>query len=245
MIFGKHINRYYLKNAPILLLGLAALIAVDYFQLIIPELYRMLINGINSGSVLVSGQSAAFTKEVLMQNICLPMIGIVFAMVVGRFLWRICFFGAAIRVETDLRNRMFDHSKNLSQAYYQVNKVGNLMSLYTNDLDTIQECFGEGILMFCDALFLGVLAFLKMWQMDQGLTLLAMIPAAIMLVIGNIMGKVLTRKWEERQQAFSDLSDFAQENFSGIAVIKAFVKELKELMAFRKLNEQNEEANVV
>ena len=44
MIFGKYINKYYLKNAPILILGLAALILVDYFQLFIPELYRMVIN---------------------------------------------------------------------------------------------------------------------------------------------------------------------------------------------------------
>ena len=65
-----------------------------------------------------------------------------------------------------------------------------------------------------------------------------------MFTIGTLMGKVMTKRWEERQQAFSDLSDFAQENFSGIAVIKAFVKELKELMAFRKLNKENEEINV-
>ena len=143
MIFGKYINRYYLKHAPTLLLGIAALILVDYMQLIIPELYRMLINGVNSGQVLVAGAPAAFTKEVLLQNICLPMVGIVACMVVGRFLWRVCFFGAAIRVETELRNRMFDHSKDLSQAYYQVNKVGNLMSLYTNDLETIQHTIFE------------------------------------------------------------------------------------------------------
>ena len=55
----------------------------------------------------------------------------------------------------------------------------------------------------------------------------------------------MTRRWEERQQAFADLSDFAQENFSGIAVVKAFVKETKELMAFRKLNRENEEINVI
>ncbi|MBD4338575.1 ABC transporter ATP-binding protein, partial [Xanthomonas citri pv. citri] len=58
------------------------------------------------------------------------------------------------------------------------------------------------------------------------------------------MSKVMTRRWEERQEAFSGLSDFAQENFSGIAVIKAFVKEYKELQAFRKLNKENEEINV-
>ena len=245
MIFGKYINRYYLKNAPALLLGLAALLMVDYIQLMIPGLYRLVINGVNLGQVVVNGQTVPFDKAVLMQHICLPMIWIVLLMVVGRFLWRVCFFGSAVTVTADLRERMFDHSRRLSQQYYQVNKVGNLMSLYTNDLDTIQECFGDGILMFFDALVLGLLALFKMWCMDYRLTLLALIPATIMFVIGTVMGKTMTKRWEERQQAFSDLSDFAQENFSGIAVIKAFVKEYKELAAFRKLNRQNEEINVV
>ena len=245
MIFGKYINRYYLKNAPVLLLGLLALLMVDYIQLLIPQFYRLVINGVNLGQVLVNGQTLPFTKEVLLQHICLPMIWIVVLMVIGRFLWRICFFGSAVRVAANLRERMFDHSRQLSQQYYQVNKVGNLMSLYTNDIDTIQECFGDGILMFFDALVLGLMALYKMWRMDYKLTLLALIPALIMFGIGTVMGTAMTKRWEERQQAFSDLSDFAQENFSGIAVIKAFVKELKELMAFRKLNKQNEEINVI
>ena len=245
MIFGKYINRYYLKNAPVLLLGLLALLMVDYIQLLIPQFYRLVINGVNLGQVVVNGQPLPFTKEVLLQHICLPMIWIVVFMVIGRFLWRICFFGSAVRVAANLRERMFDHSRQLSQQYYQVNKVGNLMSLYTNDIDTIQECFGDGILMFFDALVLGLMALYKMWRMDYKLTLLALIPALIMFGIGTVMGTAMTKRWEERQQAFSDLSDFAQENFSGIAVIKAFVKELKELMAFRKLNKQNEEINVI
>lgn len=245
MIFGKYINRYYLKNAPVLLLGLLALLMVDYIQLLIPQFYRLVINGVNLGQVVVNGQTLPFTKEVLLQHICLPMIWIVVLMVIGRFLWRICFFGSAVWVAASLRERMFDHSRQLSQQYYQVNKVGNLMSLYTNDIDTIQECFGDGILMFFDALVLGLMALYKMWRMDYKLTLLALIPALIMFGIGTVMGTAMTKRWEERQQAFSDLSDFAQENFSGIAVIKAFVKELKELMAFRKLNKQNEEINVI
>lgn len=244
MIFGKYINRYYLKNAPVLLLGLVALLTVDYIQLLIPRLYRLVINGVNLGQVVVDGQTVAFGKEVLFQHICLPMIYIIILMVLGRFLWRVCFFGSAVRVTADLRERMFDHSRQLSQQYYQVNKVGNLMSLYTNDLDTIQECFGDGVLMFFDALTLGLLALYKMWNMDHQLTLLALIPALLMLAIGTVMGKTMTKTWEKRQQAFSDLSDFAQENFSGIAVIKAFVKELKELIAFRKLNKENEKINV-
>ena len=228
-----------------LLLGLLALLTVDYIQLLIPQFYRLVINGVNLGQVVVNSQTLPFTKEVLLQHICLPMIWIVVLMVIGRFLWRICFFGSAVRVAANLRERMFDHSRQLSQQYYQVNKVGNLMSLYTNDIDTIQECFGDGILMFFDALVLGLMALYKMWRMDYKLTLLALIPALIMFGIGTVMGTAMTKRWEERQQAFSDLSDFAQENFSGIAVIKAFVKELKELMAFRKLNKQNEEINVI
>ena len=91
MIFGKYINRYYLKNAPVLLLGLLALLMVDYIQLLIPQFYRLVINGVNLGQVLVNGQALPFTKEVLLQHICLPMIWIVVLMVIGRFLWRICF----------------------------------------------------------------------------------------------------------------------------------------------------------
>ena len=240
MIFGKHINRYYLKYAPQLLLGAAALILVDYVQLIIPELYRMLINGLNEG--LVDG--VPFNTAFLLDRICLPIVYVILVMVVGRFLWRVCFFGSAIRVETDIRIKMFDHCKDLSREYYQVNKVGNLMSLFTNDLDTIQECFGDGMLMLFDALFLGVLAFIKMWRMDVGLTLLTLVPLGLIMAIGVLMGKTMMKKWEVRQRAFSNLSDFAQESFSGYAVIKAFVKELKQLLSFRKLNVENEKTNV-
>ncbi|MDE6419158.1 MAG: ABC transporter ATP-binding protein/permease [Lachnospiraceae bacterium] len=244
MIFGKHINRYYLKYAGWLVLGLMSLIVVDYLQLEIPRLYRLVINGMNSGSVSVEGVQKAFDMDFLLDGICMPMTGIIIAMVFGRFLWRVCFFGAAVRLESDLRNRMFDHAKDLSREYYQVNKVGNLMSLFTNDLDTVQECFGWGVLMFFDALLLGVLAVMKMWQMDSVLTVLSLIPMAFLLAAATIIGKQMMKKWDIRQEAFSKLSDFSQESFSGIAVIKAFVKEAKELMAFRKLNEENEKANM-
>lgn len=244
MLFGKHINRYYIRYLPALLLGILSLIAVDYAQLTVPELYRTVINGMNDGEVLVDGVMMEFNMDFLLDRICLPMIFIILAMVVGRFLWRICFFGSAIKVETDLRGRMFDHCKDLSQQYYQVNKVGNMMSLFTNDLETVQDCFGSGILSFCDALFLGLLAISKMANMNLLLTFFALIPMALLLTAGLILSKYMTKKWATRQEAFSSLSDFSQESFAGIAVIKAFVKEAKELLAFKKLNRFNENANV-
>ncbi|MCQ2433078.1 MAG: ABC transporter ATP-binding protein/permease [Clostridia bacterium] len=244
MIFGKHINRYYLRYAPVLLLGLAALILVDFFQLRVPEFYRMLINGMNTGSGIVDGNVVPFDMNFLLDEICLPMIFVICIMVFCRFLWRICFFGSAIRVETDIRLRMFDHAKDLSHQYYQVNKVGNLMSLFTNDLETVQDCFGSGILMFFDAAFLGILAVVKMFRMNLVLTGLSLIPMVFLFLVGTIVSKYMRKKWEKRQEAFSDLSDFSQESFSGIAVIKAFVKETAELMAFKKLNKNNEDTNV-
>ena len=118
------------------------------------------------------------------------------------------------------------------------------MSLFTNDLDTVQECYGWGIMMFMDALLLGVLAIIKMWKMDPLLTVLSMIPMAFLMGASTVVGQQMTKKWDIRQEAFSNLSDFAQESFSGVAVIKAFVKEAKELWAFKKLNVENEKANM-
>lgn len=228
-----------------LIFGLAALAVVDFAQLKIPQLYNYLINGINLGEVKMDdGSILAFDFNFVLTHICQPMMWIILAMIVGRFLWRICFFGAGIRVETDLRLKMFDHCKNLSQQYYQVNKVGNLMSLFTNDLDTVQECFGWGTMMLADALFLGGMAVVEMWTMHGMMTLLALIPMALMLAVSLVVGNSMMKKWDLRQQAFSNLSDFSQESFSGIAVIKAFVKEFKELWAFKKLNKDNENANV-
>ena len=244
MLFGKHINRYYLRYLPVLLLGLVALVVVDYVQLIVPELYRSVVNGILYGTAEIDGVTVPFDLDYLLDEICLPMIIVIIMMIAGRFLWRICFRGAAVRMETHMRGQMFDHCKDLSQQYYQVNKVGNLMTLFTNDLETVQDCFGWGVLMFCDALFLGVLAIIKMFRMDPMLTLLTLIPMVFLLLIGAVLDHRLEKKWDARQAAFSSLSDFSQESFSGIAVVKAFVKETVELMSFKKLNKNNEETNV-
>ena len=245
MIFGKHINRYYLKYAPMLLLGVLALLAVDYFQLEIPELYRMVINGVNNGRVVLGGEIYDFDLDFLLDRICLPMIFIILALVVGRFAWRICFFGAGIRVESDVRLRMFSRCKDLSRQYYHENKVGTMMSLFTNDLETVQECFSWGVMMLFDATALGALALYKMFRLHTVLSLFTMLPILLLFFVGLIVRRYMMLKWEKRQEAFSALSDFSQENFSGLAVVKAFVKEGRELLAFRRLNRENEDANVV
>lgn len=246
MVFGRYVNKYYIKHFWALLLGVIALVAVDFFQLEIPEFYNYIVSGLGSedGMIKVDGVYVPLDLNFLLDKICAPMIFTILVIAAGRFLWRICMFGTAIKVETDLRERMFDHCKDLSQQYYQVNKVGNMMSLFTNDLSTINECFGDGTLMLVDAIAMTGLAIYKMSSLDPFLTLLAFIPMILLFAVGSFVGKFMTKKWEQRQEKFSQLSDFTQENFSGIAVIKAFVKEYKELWAFKKLNKENEDINI-
>ena len=244
MIFGKHITRYYLRYGLWLLLGLGALILVDVLQLEIPKFYRMIIDGMTYGEVALEGIKVPLTLELVLEEICMKMVIVIIFMIFGRFLWRICFFGSAVRLEEDLRNRMFHRANLLSREYYQVNKVGDLMSLFTNDLDTVQECFGWGVMMFFDAILMGCLAIWDMWQMDRMLTLLSLIPMGFLLASSAVVGRSLAKKWDARQEAYARLSDFSQESFSGLAVVKAFVKEAKELWAFKKLNVENEQTNV-
>ena len=244
MIFGKHINRYYLKYSPLILLGLISLYLVDILHLEIPKLYGTVINGIDNGVVVIDGVERAFDMAFLLDEICLPMIIIILIMVLCRFLWRICLFGAGILVETNLRERMFDHAKDLSQQYYQTNKVGTLMSYFTNDLQTIHNCFANGLIMFFDALIMCTLAIYKMICLNPILTLLSLIPIVIFLCCSLVVKKYMALKWKRRQEAFSNLSDHAQETFAGIAVIKAYVKEGYELLRFKKLCKDNEDRNV-
>ena len=77
MLFGKHINKYYLKYSPVLVLGILALVLVDVLQLEVPRLYKMVINGINEGFVEVNGILHEFNIEFLLDKICLPLIFII------------------------------------------------------------------------------------------------------------------------------------------------------------------------
>lgn len=234
MIFGRRVNKYYIKYGLFFLLGIAALIFVDIYQLEIPVITGAIVDGIKD-KTLDRDTLIGFMGSLLL---------IVTIMFFGRFLWRITIFGNGVRIEADLREEMFKHSSKLSQRYYSENKTGAIMALYTNDLQTIRMAFGMGTVMLVDALFLGVLAFLKMWKMDKLLTIISVIPLLLIALMGRVIGKYMSKKFSERQKAFAEMTDFVQESFSGISVVRAFVKEAKELLAYNKINRKNYDKNV-
>ncbi len=234
MLFGKNINKYYIKYLGYIIIGIIALIFVDVYQLKMPEIIGGIISDINE-KVLTLDAIYKYTNE---------MIIIVLVMFIGRFTWRICIFGNGVRVQADLRSDLFRKGEMLSQIYYQENKVGSIMALYTNDLFTVRQVFGSGMIMFIDALFLGVIALYKMIVRNLTLTLIAIVPLVCLAVASIFVGRYMKKKFEKRQEAYANLSDFAQESFSGLSVIKAFLKEVKELQRFSKINKDNMDKNI-
>ncbi len=242
MIFGKHVNKFYLRYWYLILTGIFALVLVDVVQLEIPSIVGQIVRGLNrytDSTVEANKLTVEVLKELVFK---LPIIAII--MFLGRFLWRIAIFNLGVKVESDLRDEMFLHSCKLSREYYNTHKVGEDMALYTNDLQSIKMSFSNGILTLVDSLVLGIYSFYKMFKVHKTLSLLAIIPLFLISVMSFFIGRILRKKFKERQEAYSDLSDFTQENFSGITVVKAFVKERKELKRFNKINKKNKEKNL-
>ncbi|MFH5882211.1 ABC transporter ATP-binding protein [Liberiplasma polymorphum] len=238
MIFGKSINKYYLKYAHFFILGVIALIIVDLFQLEIPLITRTLVNTLEERAL--SGD----TDRTFLIDIIKNLAFITIFIVLGRFFWRFGIIGASRRIDYDLRNEMFDHTTKLSNRFYSEKKVGGLMAHFTNDLEAVRRAIGPGMVMFVDALFLGTLTFYRMAQLDLRMTLILVLPLVLISTLGMILGNRMRRRFKASQKAFEDLSDFTQESFSGISVIKAFVKERNEIKAFLRANKNAKDKNI-
>lgn len=237
MVFGKYVNKFYKKYFWHFFFGILTVIFVDYIQLFIPAITGKIIDSITNGGI-----SEGNWQFLIEQIIYIALVG--FGMFVGRFLWRICIFGEAVLVQSDLRFDMFEKTEKLSQRYYKVNKTGAILSYFSNDLETIEESFGFGIVQMIDGVFLLVMSLIKMFKLQGVLTLLLLIPVVLLGLCAFFVDKLMEKKYEKRQKAFEDMSDYAQENFTGIRVIKAFVKERKELKQFAKEAKKNKDTNI-
>jgi ATP-binding cassette subfamily B protein len=226
MLLSKHFRKYYLTYGLYFILGIAVLIAVDWIQLDIPKYVGGIIDTLKSTNPDV---------DMIEQSII--WIGVIaIGITIGRFIWRYTIFGASRRIEYELRNVMFTHATKLSQSFYSQEKVGGLMTYFINDLEAVRMSFGPGILMLIDGLMLGAFALYRMANLNLNLTLYAALPMVGLTVALVVIRKRITARFKERQQSVEQLSDFTQENFSGITVIKAFVRELKEAMLFKNRN---------
>lgn len=218
--------------------GLLALFVVDFANIYIPQLTAAVTDGLTNHSLDMDG----------VWFYIYSILGVGAAITVGRFMWRFFFFGASRSIEMEIRNDMFSHLEKMSVEYYNDHKTGDLMTRFTSDLNAIRMALGPAVISAFDATVMALMVIYKMFFfVDVRLTLLAIIPM-IFIAIGQIYyGKLIKARFKERQEAVSELTDYVQESFSGVRVIKSFVRERAELRAFAKANAKamNKNLNVV
>lgn len=230
MIF-KYLKKYKYSY----LFGIITLFVVDILGLYIPQFTGELTDGLKSGEMEFSGVMGIIFNIMLIGSI----------LAIGRFLWRFFIFGSARKIENELRNDMFKHLTTLSMRYYNEHKTGDLMAHFTSDLNAIRMSIGPAVITSFDAVIMTAMVVIKMIvYVNLKLTLLACIPMFFIAFGGVLYGKAIEKRFTEKQEAFSDMTDQVQESLSGIRVIKAFVQEQKEVISFAKANENNKEKNL-
>ncbi|MDF2473986.1 MAG: transporter related [Anaerocolumna sp.] len=230
-IIFKYIKKYKWKY----IAGILILFIVDFLNLYIPQFTGEITDGLESGTMDRNGVMLGIAKIVI--------VGLILAL--GRFGWRYYIFGSSRAIECKLRNDLFAHLETLSMSYFNKNKTGDLMAHFTNDLNAIRMATGPAVITSFDAGIMTIMVLTKMiLYVDLRLTLLAVIPLIFLGVGGVYYGMAIEKRFDEKQQAFSELTDQVQESISGMRVIKAFVQEHKELKAFAKANQKNKDRNL-
>ena len=229
------VRNYYLKYIGLFLIGIVADIIVDVVQTYVPELLGTMVEIVSNNTNVSLADISDVVKNVII---------IAFVLMAGRFVMRFSILSASGKIEANIRHDMFLKAERLSQRYYHENKIGTIMSWFSSDVEAVEEFTGWGTIMVVDAVFLSAVSFFKMIRLDIVLSIIAIIPMLALVIWGNRVEKIMSDKWEERQKQFDALYDFTQETFTGIRVIKAFVKEVQELKAFSKVAEENSNKNL-
>src|SRR5579862_3303268 len=168
----------------------------------------------------------------------LLLLAIAIAKGIFQFLTRWIVIGVSREVEFDLRNDLFRHLETLSYSYYQRTRTGDIMARATNDLNAVRMLLGPAIMYSANTIVFtaGALAF--MLSISPRLTVYAFLPLPAVSIIIQYFGRQIHERFEKIQAMFSDISARAQENFSGVRVIRAYVQEDAETAAFEAANKE-------
>lgn len=229
------ILQYIKKHKLQYIAGILTLFIVDFANLYIPELTGTVTDGLTAHTIDRNGIAGCL--------LAILLLGLTLA--IGRFFWRFFLFGASRSIEKELRNDMFRHLEKMSVEYYNEHKTGDLMTRFTSDLNAVRMSIGPAVICVFDASVMTVMVvFQMMYYVDVKLTLMAVVPMLLILFGELYYGKIIHARYRERQEAVSGLTDFVQESFSGVRVIKAFVRERAELLSFARENRRTMEKNL-
>jgi len=230
---------YLLRYRKTLLLGLGTVIGSNLFTVFQPLFMGYAIDELKQGieaKIYVSNDLLVWA---------LLIVG--FSLVAGffTFLTRQTIIVTSRHIEFDLRNDLLGHLQKLSYSYFQNKPTGDLMAHATNDISAVRNVLGPGIMYPSDTLMTFTMVLTLMLLQDWELTLLALIPLPLVSFVVYYLGKMIHHRFTERQEQFSLLTTRAQENLSGIRVIKSYVREAYEIGRFKDLSWDYMKKNLV
>ena len=231
----KPLLKYFKKYKWGYILGIFFLLFIDVVQLYIPQILKYFANDYQRGVLTI----ASATKYAILTIVTGLMVA------VARYFWRNFIIGNSMRVDYDLRKDFFWKLTSLSQNFFNTHKTGDLMSLATNDINAVRMTLGQGIIMFIDSTFLLILNLIMMIVTTNVLfasKVLFTIPLIILLV--TRFGGVIHSHFKAVQAQYGKITDRAQENFSGIRIIKAFGQEEENEKLFREENQKYYDKNI-
>lgn len=224
----KLIIDYFKRYRSLFILGIIGLLAVDGFQIFIPWMIKDAID-------LLTATPENY-RSIIKYGVAIVLLAI--GVGISRFLWRYYIIGISRRIETHLRNRFYSHLQKLPYTYFDQTSVGDLMAHATNDLEAVRMMCGMAIVASMDAGLLMIASLVMMLTIDMSLTAYVLIPMPVVTLIVLRLGPVMHSRFMKVQERFSEISEKAQETFSGIRVVKSFVQETKESQNFSDINAQ-------
>ena len=216
-VFIKKYKKYFI-------FGTLSLIVVDIMNIIPPLLIKEAVDTLTSDGSL--------TKIAYISGIYL-FVSLIQG--TGRYLWRTNFIGTSFRCEYDLRMGFFKHIETLSQSFFQKYKTGDMMSRATNDLNAVRMAVGPGLLIGLDSLFYFILIPPIVIYLSPKLALYTFLPLPLMPFFAYKIKNIIDKRFKTVQEQFSNISKKAQENISGIRVVKGFNMAKQEERSFRGL----------
>ncbi len=219
--FFDYLGRHKLK----LISGMAAVGTGSFIAVIPPRLIGAIVDELNQG--------AAFDAVV---RLALGIVGLAAVENLIRGFGRYHVIDTSRRVEYTMRGDLLEHLQRLDVSYFQRQRIGDLMARLTNDLTAVRQMMGFGILMLTSTSLVLIFTVISMLNVSVKLTLLSLVLMPMASISFWFIGRRVSRRFEQLQAKFGDLSTKAQENFSGIRVVKAFSQEGAEIASFGKVN---------
>ncbi len=227
------INEYLRPHYGILALGTVALFLVNAVGTYIPWLIRQAIDEL----------SKLFTLNQVLNYVVIVVV-LACLMWVMRMASRIWLFGIGREVEFDLRQKIFEHLLKLPPTYYANNSVGNIISIATSDVENIRRLLGFAVLSLINTVFAYAMTLPAMLAIDARLSLLAIAPYPLMLVLVQMFGGQMRDQQLQIQEELANVSSLLQEDLNGMALIKTYAQENNERHAFDLLNRRLLTANL-